>query len=58
MSFVPSATQWGLPTSSKRAFLIHGLTSSSHTWERVAQGLVEVGILLPDLSLSTPMTDP
>ncbi|KIM63771.1 hypothetical protein SCLCIDRAFT_23949 [Scleroderma citrinum Foug A] len=51
MSFVPSATQWGLPTSSKRAFLIHGLTSSSHTWECVAQGLVEAGyfVVAPNL---------
>jgi len=58
MTTVPSATQWGLPTSSKRALLIHGLTCSSHTWERVAQALVEAGILLPNLSLSTTLTDP
>ena len=57
MSFVPSATQWGLPTSSKRALLIHGLTCSSNTWERVAQALVEAGILLPDLSLSAIPND-
>ena len=55
MSFVPSATQWGLPTSSKKALLIHGVTLSSHTWERVAQALVEAGIFLPNLSsLTTP----
>ena len=53
MSTVHSATQWGLPTSSKRALLIHGLTCSSHTWERVAQALVEAGIFLPNLSSST-----
>ncbi|KIM63749.1 hypothetical protein SCLCIDRAFT_1213905 [Scleroderma citrinum Foug A] len=52
MSSVPSATQWGLPASSnRRALLIHGLTSSSHTWERVAQALVEAGyfVVAPNL---------
>ena len=58
MSSVPSATQWGLPTASKRALLIHGLTCSSQTWERVAQALVEAGILFPNLLLSTTLTDP
>ena len=53
MSTVPSATQWGLPTSSKKALLIHGVTLSSHTWECVAQALVEAGIFLPNLSSST-----
>ncbi|KIM63750.1 hypothetical protein SCLCIDRAFT_116569 [Scleroderma citrinum Foug A] len=51
MSTVPSATQWGLPTASKRALLIHGLTCSSQTWERVAQALVEAGyfVVAPNL---------
>ena len=39
------------------ALLIHGLTCSSNTWERVAQALVEAGILLPDLSLSAIPND-
>ena len=54
MSTVPSATQWGLPTASKRALLIHGLTCSSQTWEHVAQALVEAGILLPDFPYQQP----
>ncbi|KAH0839489.1 hypothetical protein J3R83DRAFT_302 [Lanmaoa asiatica] len=43
MTPVPSATQWGSPGASKRAFLIHGNTCSSHTWETVAQSLAKAG---------------
>ncbi|KIJ60993.1 hypothetical protein HYDPIDRAFT_177195 [Hydnomerulius pinastri MD-312] len=46
MASVPSATQWGSPAASKRAFLIHGNTSSSHTWESVAQALARAGFLV------------
>ncbi|KAG2158936.1 Alpha/Beta hydrolase protein [Suillus bovinus] len=34
MTTVPSASQWGSPTASRRALLIHGLNSSSHTFHR------------------------
>jgi pimeloyl-ACP methyl ester carboxylesterase len=43
---VPSASQWGSPTASKRAFLIHGLNSSSHTFHRVASALAAKGYLV------------
>lgn len=43
MTPVPSATQWGSPAASRRAFLIHGNTCSSHTWETVAQSLAKAG---------------
>ncbi|KAF8131013.1 Alpha/Beta hydrolase protein [Boletus edulis] len=46
MTPVPSATQWGSPAASKRAFLIHGNTCSSHTWETVAQSLAKAGFLV------------
>lgn len=39
----PPATTWGNPTAPKRALLLHGLTSCSHAWVRVAEGLVENG---------------
>ncbi|KAF8120350.1 Alpha/Beta hydrolase protein [Boletus edulis] len=43
MTGVPSATTWGSPTATKHALLIHGLTSSSHTWHRVASSLAAQG---------------
>ncbi|KAG2074461.1 alpha/beta-hydrolase [Suillus decipiens] len=43
---VPSATQWGSPTARKRALLIHGLNSSSHTFHRVASMLAAKGYLV------------
>ncbi|KAF8556536.1 alpha/beta-hydrolase [Imleria badia] len=43
MISVPSAATWGPPTATKHALLIHGLTSSSHTWHRVAASLVAEG---------------
>ncbi|KIJ11454.1 hypothetical protein PAXINDRAFT_171776 [Paxillus involutus ATCC 200175] len=46
MSPVPSATQWGTPAASKRALLIHGNTSSSHTWETIAQALAKSDYLV------------
>ncbi|KAH7916349.1 Alpha/Beta hydrolase protein [Hygrophoropsis aurantiaca] len=46
MSIVPSATRWGSPTATKHALLVHGLTSSSHTWHKVAQALVAEGYLV------------
>ncbi|KAN0097342.1 hypothetical protein V8E55_001788 [Tylopilus felleus] len=46
MASVPSATVWGLPTARKHALLIHGLTSSSHTWHRVASSLAAQGFLV------------
>lgn len=46
MTPVPSATQWGSPAASKRAFLIHGNTCSSHTWETVAQSLAKEGWMM------------
>lgn len=38
-----SASQWGSPTASRRALLIHGMTMSSQSWEGVAQLLVADG---------------
>ncbi|KIJ70582.1 hypothetical protein HYDPIDRAFT_172369 [Hydnomerulius pinastri MD-312] len=51
MSSTPSASQWGMPTSPKRALLIHGLTSSSHTWASIGQSLAEAGyyVVAPNL---------
>ncbi|KIJ70496.1 hypothetical protein HYDPIDRAFT_143951 [Hydnomerulius pinastri MD-312] len=46
MTSTPSASQWGSPAATKRALLIHGLTSSSHTWEGVAQALAGAGFLV------------
>ncbi|KIM62889.1 hypothetical protein SCLCIDRAFT_1214689 [Scleroderma citrinum Foug A] len=43
MSYVPSATRWGLSSANRRALLIHGLDCSPHTWERVAQPLAQAG---------------
>ncbi|KAN0092628.1 Alpha/Beta hydrolase fold [Tylopilus felleus] len=43
---VLSATTWGSPTATKHALLIHGLTSSSHTWHRVASLLAAQGYLV------------
>ncbi|KIJ16041.1 hypothetical protein PAXINDRAFT_168674, partial [Paxillus involutus ATCC 200175] len=44
-------SRWGDPNATKHALLIHGLTSSSGTWTRIAQGLVAAGYLViaPDL---------
>jgi len=46
-----SASQWGSPLAPRRALLIHGLTSSSHTWETFAQLLVAEGffVVAPNL---------
>ncbi|ORY92865.1 Alpha/Beta hydrolase protein [Leucosporidium creatinivorum] len=46
-----SETRWGSPTASKTAVLLHGLTSASPSWFRVAQGLVDAGyyVIAPDL---------
>ncbi|KAG1717330.1 Alpha/Beta hydrolase protein [Suillus paluster] len=46
-----SASQWGTPTASRRALLIHGLTMSSHSWEGLAQLLVAEGffVVAPNL---------
>ncbi|KAG2347236.1 alpha/beta-hydrolase [Suillus weaverae] len=46
MTTVPSASQWGSPTASRRALLIHGLNSSSHTFHRVASALAAKGYLV------------
>ncbi|KAF9236418.1 Alpha/Beta hydrolase protein [Melanogaster broomeanus] len=46
MTPIPSATQWGSSSASKRALLIHGATSSSQTWETIAQALVRAGYLV------------
>ncbi|KAF8450401.1 Alpha/Beta hydrolase protein [Boletus edulis BED1] len=47
MTSIPSATVWGSPTARKHALLIHGLTSSSHTWHRVASSLAgQAGFLV------------
>jgi pimeloyl-ACP methyl ester carboxylesterase len=43
MTTIPSASQWGSPTASKRALLIHGLSSSSLTFHRVASMLAAKG---------------
>ncbi|KAG0702370.1 Alpha/Beta hydrolase protein [Suillus ampliporus] len=46
-----SASQWGSPTASKRALLIHGMTMSSNSWEGIAQLLVAEGyfVVAPNL---------
>ncbi|KAG1753774.1 Alpha/Beta hydrolase protein [Suillus paluster] len=46
-----SASQWGTPTASRRALLIHGATMSSHSWEGLAQLLVAEGffVVAPNL---------
>ncbi|KAG0705398.1 Alpha/Beta hydrolase protein [Suillus ampliporus] len=46
-----SASQWGSPTASRRALLIHGFTMSSNSWEGVAQLLVAEGyfVIAPNL---------
>ncbi|KAG2069571.1 alpha/beta-hydrolase [Suillus decipiens] len=46
-----SASQWGSPTASRRALLIHGLTMSSHSWEGIAQLLAVEGffVVAPNL---------
>ncbi|KAG1892758.1 Alpha/Beta hydrolase protein [Suillus subluteus] len=46
MTTVPSASQWGSPTACRRALLIHGLNSSSHTFHRVASALAAKGYLV------------
>ncbi|KAI6100009.1 Alpha/Beta hydrolase protein [Pisolithus croceorrhizus] len=48
---LPSATQWGIPSSTKRALLVHGLGCSSLTWERVAEALAREGyfVVAPNL---------
>ncbi|KIJ11453.1 hypothetical protein PAXINDRAFT_15667 [Paxillus involutus ATCC 200175] len=46
MTPVPSATQWGTPAASKRSLLIHGNSSSSHTWETIAEALAKAGYLV------------
>ncbi|KAF8120359.1 Alpha/Beta hydrolase protein [Boletus edulis] len=43
MTSVPSATTWGSPTATKHVLLIHGLTSSSHTWHGVASAFAAQG---------------
>ncbi|KAF9228396.1 alpha beta-hydrolase [Gyrodon lividus] len=51
MEFPLPTTQWGSPSSKKRALLIHGLTSTSLSWYRVAKGLEARGyfVMAPDL---------
>ncbi|KAH7923376.1 alpha/beta-hydrolase [Leucogyrophana mollusca] len=46
-----SLTCWGSPSATKHALLIHGLTSSSGCWFRVAQALADEGyfVTAPDL---------
>lgn len=44
MTSIPSATLWGSLTARKHALLIHGLTSSSHTWHTVASSLAAQGM--------------
>ncbi|KAG2156890.1 Alpha/Beta hydrolase protein [Suillus bovinus] len=46
-----SASQWGSPTASRRALLIHGMTMSSQSWEGIAQLLVADGffVVAPNL---------
>ncbi|KAF8552307.1 alpha/beta-hydrolase, partial [Imleria badia] len=41
-----SATTWGDPNATKHVLLLHGLTSSSHTWYRIAQDALSP--FLPD----------
>ncbi|KAG2139142.1 Alpha/Beta hydrolase protein [Suillus bovinus] len=43
---VPSASQWGSPTATRKALLIHGGNSSSHTFHRVASMLAAKGYLV------------
>lgn len=45
MTCIPSATVWGSPTARKNALLIHGLTSSSNTWHKVASSLAAEGMV-------------
>ncbi|KAF9243133.1 Alpha/Beta hydrolase protein [Melanogaster broomeanus] len=51
MEFPLPTTQWGSPSSKKRALLIHGLTSTSLSWYRVAKALEAHGyfVMAPDL---------
>ncbi|KAG0693395.1 Alpha/Beta hydrolase protein [Suillus ampliporus] len=46
-----SASQWGSPTASRRALLIHGMTMSSNSWEGIAQLLAAEGffVVAPNL---------
>ncbi|KAG1823667.1 Alpha/Beta hydrolase protein [Suillus subaureus] len=46
-----SASQWGSPTASRRALLIHGMTMSSQSWEGIAELLVADGffVVAPNL---------
>ncbi|KAG1820500.1 Alpha/Beta hydrolase protein [Suillus subaureus] len=46
-----SASQWGSPTASRRALLIHGMTTCSNSWEGIAQLLVAEGffVVAPNL---------
>ncbi|KAG2043164.1 Alpha/Beta hydrolase protein [Suillus americanus] len=46
-----SASQWGSPTSPRRALLIHGMTMCSNSWEGIAQLLVAKGffVIAPNL---------
>lgn len=48
---VLSTSAWGDPNASKRAIVIHGITSCSHSWARVAEQLVKGGyyVVAPDL---------
>ncbi|KAG1753767.1 Alpha/Beta hydrolase protein [Suillus paluster] len=46
MTTIPSSSQWGSPTASRRALLIHGFNSSSHTFHRVASALAAKGYLV------------
>ncbi|KAI6011130.1 alpha beta-hydrolase [Pisolithus marmoratus] len=47
---LPSATQWGLPSSTKRALLVHGGGCSSLTWERVAEALAQAGYFVATMA--------
>ncbi|KIK90762.1 hypothetical protein PAXRUDRAFT_665505 [Paxillus rubicundulus Ve08.2h10] len=51
MEFPLPTTQWGSPSSKKRALLIHGLTATSLGWYRVAKALQAHGyfVMAPDL---------
>ncbi|KAG2158935.1 Alpha/Beta hydrolase protein [Suillus bovinus] len=46
-----SASQWGSPTATRRALLIHGMTMCSKSWEGIAQLLVAEGffVIAPNL---------
>jgi len=46
-----SASTWGNPNSTKRVLLLHALTSSSHSWHRIAPEFVSQGyfVIAPDL---------